>query len=111
MGDRDSTPGDNKDRVRTRTVKNREELGVRDAHHNPVAVPGVQSRLTDVGDLRKLLSYGPPPPVTVNRRIRDGPENHGVPSPNAGSAASKLPASSGKGRNLACDVKKPPQTL
>ena len=45
-------------------------------HHNPVALPGVPWRLTAVGDLQKPLRYAPPRPMAVNRRIRDGSENH-----------------------------------
>jgi hypothetical protein len=65
-------------------------------HHNPVAVPGVQWRPTGIDDLHKPLRFGPRCLMAVNRRIRDGSENHGVPGSNPGPATHESPANSGK---------------
>jgi hypothetical protein len=56
------------------------------SHHNCVAVHGVLWRLTAVEALQKPLRCCPPCPMAANRRIPDGPENHGVPGSNPGPA-------------------------
>ena len=68
-------------------------------HHNPVTVPGVRLRSTAGGDLREPRIFGPWPSVAVNRRIRDGSENHGVPGSNPGPATQESPANKQKIRS------------
>jgi hypothetical protein len=64
-------------------------LGPPQLHHICVAVHGVLWRPTAVGDLRKLLKFGPWHPMGVNCRIPDGSENHGAPGSNPGPATVK----------------------
>lgn len=65
-------------------------------HHKCVTDPGIWSWFPAVGDLQEPLRFGLWRPMAANRRLRDGPENHGVPSSNPGPATHKNPASTRK---------------
>jgi hypothetical protein len=65
-------------------------------HHNCVAAHDVRWRSMAIGDLQTPLRFAPSRPTAVNRRIPDGPENHGVPGSNPGPATSEIPANGQK---------------